>query len=103
MYDNLRRKNSYSFYDGCLIKFLFANACVNSFEEGICNVYESFRPGISDKELPAKDLMAVFYAAIEQNNKDVAKRIIMIAEKDPGYFSSDFIAKYKSEYEKAFS
>ena len=102
MYDNLKRKANYSFYDGCLIKFLFANACLNSFDEGVCNVYESFRPGISDRELPASDLEQVFYSAISINNKEVANRIIKVVEKQPDYFSSNFIGIYKSEYKKAF-
>lgn len=102
LYDNLERKTNYRFYDGCLIKFLFANACLNSFEEGICNVYESFRPGISDRELPANDLEVVFYSAISLNNKEVANRIIKIIKKEPDYFSSKLLGIYKSEYKKAF-
>ena len=96
LYDSMTRKDKYSFSEGCLIKYLFVDACNNSFNEGICNVYDSLRPGISDRELPAKDLMLVFNAAIKEKQHEVVARILQIIESMPDYFPSGFREEYKS-------
>jgi len=102
LYGSMTRKDKYTFSEGCQIKYLFVDACNNSFNEGICNVYDSFRPGISDKELPAKDLILVFDAAIKEKRHEVVTRILQIIENKPDYFPSGFREEYKSTYENTF-